>query len=453
MSLVVASPTVPQIEGVARIDVFKRFLRETGMGAYGVCTAEVPDTSSILDTTRFQSTQYVDKDWEGGWTRISKAASGNGDAPEDEVRPISDYAPSSGDFTANPVFSAAVNTSDEFELWKFPNPTIVKDLLDELLKQEIYLPCWTILTEIPDGDMEQSSASADWTASNATVTKQTSEPLMGGLRKLRVVATSTDGYARSALLNVEPGKSYYVSALVRTEDASTTASLIAYDETNSTAIDNKTVSKLNIVRLWFEFTAPSTCYQVSIRLSTVTNNKYSEWDEVCFYPQDASDIALPWWVRNKDQVKGIFSLRANEVATNQLDGLLRGEGDNRWDIRDNAFGRGQLRLVARHGTMHSPLFIFGTRNETAYADDNDDKKMVDATLLNAGLIFKAFEHLAQAPVSNAIDRKWVVEERNKWQVNWAKLQRQQSSRLDDILQSPTPDGEYIDGRFVFGEVG
>src|SRR3990167_847738 len=193
MSTIIASFTTPHAEGITRNTLLERVLRETGLGTYGTATGGTVGT--IIDTNELQSTQYNTLEYVGGWARIGQSSDNL--APENETRPITTNAPSTGTISVNPDFTVAPASGEKYQLWKKPNPRKVLDLVDEVLTEELYFPCWTMLSEVPDYDMEQSHTT-DWTASNTTLTKQTGEPKLAGRRWLRVVTTSALGYARSA---------------------------------------------------------------------------------------------------------------------------------------------------------------------------------------------------------------------------------------------------------------
>ncbi|MBK9077588.1 MAG: hypothetical protein IPL77_21930 [Flavobacteriales bacterium] len=108
------------------------------------------------------------------------------------------------------------------------------------MTQDCFLPEWTLLTEMPDGDMEQNNTT-DWGSSNATLSKVTAEPSLWGKRWLRVTTTDAGGYAENAAaLAVVPGATYHISAIARPTAATTTATVRAYDNTNAATIDLKT---------------------------------------------------------------------------------------------------------------------------------------------------------------------------------------------------------------------
>ena len=453
MPLILVSHTTRQVEGVTRKDLLDRFLRETGLGKSGtVGDVDGGGTTTFDDPTTLKSSQFNSSEWVGGWFRCSKDAGGASAAPENEQSPITTYDPTTnGRVTFNPALTAALVATDSYQLWRFPDPTIVREFLDQILKNDIYLPYWSLLSEIPDFDMEQASASADWTASNATVTKvtQTNEAVTNSKRALSIATTSAGGYARTATIHVEPNKRYHLSAKVRVNAASITPNLIAYDVTNSATIDSKSSIRQYATRIWFEFTTPSTCYQMQVRLSNTENSVTSIWDDVVLYPIDSGEISLPWWVKNKQQVKGIFELRAEQITTNVWDTTLRGEPvTNDYVIQDSAFGKGGLSLVKTRGTIGGPLFIFGIRNEEAYSSDTLDSKRVDENLLFTCLAYKVFSHLRQLPNSGVLDSQWIRAQAAEYEKQYIKAMRQQAERLEEVIQSYPAEALYgSDHRF------
>ena len=451
VTLILTTPTLAQVEGATRNEIFKRFLRETGLGTYGVVTGVAGGgTTTFDDTTRLKSTQFNARDWVGAWARISKNESSPSTAPENEVMPVTTYDPTTNGRITAPTFTAAVAADDEYELWRFPNPTSVIDDLDTILKEDIYLPCWSILSEAPDFDMEQNNTT-DWTAgANTTLSKSSGEPSLDGARWLALSTTTNAGSAYNAnAINIEPSKKYVVSVVAYNVNGMT-LTLEAYDVTNSVTIDSKTWNRRYPGRIHFEFTTPSTCHNLRIILNHTagTGSQTSYWDELCLYPADAYDIALPWWVKSKAQIKAIFKLTPTDISANVWDSALRGDFFNEFEIRDNAFGRGQLRLVTSHGTLPGPLFIFGVRNEVAYTNDTVDTKRVDENLVVAALAVKVFRRLKTFPNSNAMQTTWVERQYDEWEKRYKQLTRQQGQRIEEIEQSYRMSGQFIDSRYA-----
>ena len=439
MSMIGTSATTTGLELLTRTSIIKRVLREGGFGTYGTATGGT--TSTLIDTTRLQSSQYSEDMWTGAWLRIGKDAGGAAAAPETEIRPITKYEPGNGRLIVSPVFTASPVSTDEYQIFKFPHPQDVLDTIDQILTDEAYLPAQSMLSEIADFDMEQTHTT-DWADTNATVTKATTGIPGNGKRWLSVVTTSANGYAESAVVTVEPGRLYHLSALVRANAASTTPTLIAYDSTNSAAITTKTTTRQHWHRLWFTFTTPATCNRVTVRLSNAENSVTSFWDDVVMYSTEAQSIALPWWVKHPDQVKGIYRLTPNTYGTDVMVGDFRGERvDGKWDILPDDMGRG-VKAVARQGTINDPLYIKGTRNEVAFSNDNTDTKHVDANWMNARLAFKLYDQLAAFPGANSLDESFLERQTARWTARNEIEMKKQARRVAAEETSQSPWGLY-----------
>lgn len=446
MATVLASNSFPQVEGTTRQQLFKKLARATGLLTYGVATGGTPGV--LIDTTKLQSHQLNTGDNIGAWLRISSTTDGL--APVGQIRTVTGYQPDLGILQVNPNFTVAPAAGDEYELWRV-DPSTTIDLLDECLTDLLYMPCWTVLSEVPDYDMEQSGTT-EWASSNATLAKSSAEPRSSfyGKRYLTVTSNAANGYARTALLRVEPTKTYHASALASAASAGT-ASLVAYDETNDAVISYQSSTRLYPVRIYFTFTVPSNCYTVSLRLVSVESGLVTNWDEVCFYPIYAKDIALPWWVKTANQVKGVFQMEPLTLGLQIWDSVLAGERDSRWDKYDIAFGRDQLRAVCRIGTLQTfPVFILGTRNETAYTDDTTDIKRIDPNLLLACLKYKLYEYLSQPLVTGILDAANIKDKLATTYQEYMQLQQTFATSLNVTIGSPTPSGRFIDQRFTFG---
>jgi len=448
MALIEVSPTTAQVEGVTRNALLKRFLRETGLGATG--TVVTGSTTTINDAVKLKSSQLTSSDWVGGWARISKDAGGAAAAPENEVQPISTYDPTTNGRITFDAMTTAPAVGDEYELWRYPNPRDVLDFLDQILKNDIWLPCWSMLSELPDFDMEANNTT-DWTASNATVTKISgTEPVLSSKRWLSVAATDVNGYARTATFKVVPGKKYHLSAITKPTAASVTAELQAYDITNTASIISKTSTNQVPTRISFDFTTPATCYQIQVRLITQENAGITLWDEVVIYAVDSPDIALPWWVKSKNQIKGIFELDEYQLGDGIYQANLTGKPTSKYSVVDNAFGRGQLRLTKLNGGgINKPVFIFAVRNEVAYANDNSDSKRVDENLLFSCLAYKIFDHLKQLPNSGNVNSSWIKSQADDYRKQYYEHSKAHSERLEEIITEIQSTGYHLDQRFQY----
>lgn len=442
MTQVFTAITTPQVEGITRQNLIKRFLDRTGFGLYGTTTSG-PDTTSLIDTSLIGRGNHV-KSFVGGFARIPKTT--DAAAPEGQIRGVTAFDPATGDATVS-AFSASTTTGDEYELWKpVLYPQQVLNWIDECLTELVYSPCWTMLTEVADGDMEQSHTT-DWTASSATVTKADSDRDFFGRRCLSVAATSTNGYARSALLRVKPGEAYHASILCRPGTSS--AKFQVYDETNSAEIKSVTYSYLFASRLVVEFNAPATCKTVSLRLITPVSGETNKWDEACFYNRNADEISLPWWVKKAGQVWRVLKLRPQVMETDVWSGTLKGDHAADWEPQDPFYSGGQLRVVNRRAGLSAPLYIVGGRNETAYANDYTEAKYINPDLLLACLLYKSYEYLSSQLVAGQQDTMAFQQKARYWQATYKAILYSDWLKIQQYFTAPKADEAILDGRFAY----
>ena len=430
-----SEPTVTRLEGTTRRNFLKRFLRETGLGAYG--TATDGSTTTIIDTVQLKSSQLVAEEWEGGWSRISYDAGAAGAAPQGEIKAISDFAPSTGTITIDT--GTAIAVGDEYELWKFPNPQLVLDFLDQVLKEDIFLPCWSILTYVPDGDMEQS-ATTDWTASGATVTKVSNTHFGIGKRHLNIVPATAEDYAQSVAIKVRAGDTYHLSALAKPADSQTAR--VALYTSAGVLIDYIDHDKEYPARLWKDITIPASTDSVVIRLIGQATTGAVKFDEVCFYSLTSRSLPLPWWIKNRQQVQAIIKLRQDEIESDILEPSYIGDITPRYSFLDEAFGKGQLSIYSPRG-VRGPLVVFGTRNEEAYSNDHSDVKIVSENLLIACLAYRVFNHLRQQPNVGLLDAAWVQQQYTDWEATYMKEYREQQTRVEELFANPETWGMYF----------
>ncbi len=431
----VTAPTA-YLEGITRPQLFKKLV-PTGFLQVGTITSAL--VSSITDTTRLLSTQYDSKEWIGGWVRI--ASTPGNVAPVGEICPISDYMPELGTITVSPVFSIVPPAGTTYELWKI-DPSIVKDLTDDVLTDVLQIPTWSVLSEVPDFDMEATGV-VDWTGVGATPVKASTTPVQFG-QYLRVTSTVANGYTRTANLGVEPGKACYYGAAVRSGPGAT-GKVILWDETNNAEISSQTTVRKYPVRVGVYANIPATCYEISIRLAVVESGLYADYDGVIYFSQNGEDIAAPSWVKNGGQVKGVFKLDYLSVANNLYDITLRGEHNASYDVLP---GR-PFRIKSRYGPIAQPLFIFGTKNETAYASDIE-LKYLDNALLVACMRYKLIDYLNSPIVSGILDTEKAKAKLLMYRADYMLLAQQQADELNKILRSPTPSGGFLDERYRYG---
>ncbi len=440
MSLITVTPSNPQDGGVTREALLKRWLRETGLGEYGT-SSEASDASTLVDTVMLKSLVYSPDMLSRAWLRIGRSPAGTG--PAGNIRPISEHDVALGAFKVDPPLSASVASGDVYQVIHYPHPQYLLDFIDDILTHEMPLEDWALCTDVPDGDMELSSATADWDSSGATVTKQTAEPIMYGLRRLRVVDTGAGGgYAVSKnSIAVEPLTEYHLSAVVRSEGAAT-AKLLLYDVTNAAEIASITVARNQNVRLCLNGAAtvqiPAGCKQVKIRLITVTASGTTEWDEVCFYPLAGREVRLPSWVKGRSQVAAVFRYHPDTVGTAQpgvLTADLRGTLERGYSVRES-FGGGSLRLVTDLTHLNWPLYIYGTRYEEAYSNETTDLKSIDINWMLEELKYKVYMGARSTPAAAQLTQKTLDSVLSAAKQNRDRFRRAHFVRMEETLDTP-----------------
>jgi hypothetical protein len=443
MAAIVADSTPVNVEGLTRPELIRRLAIETGMAVTGVATATATNGSYLIDETQLKTLQSSPSEWKGGWLRMASGQNAG------VIKPVVDFVPELGKPILEPFFSLPVAAGDQYELWKV-NPSVVISVIDQCLTSELFSPCWTVLSDIPDYDMEQADLTHWIPGAGANISKVSSHPRLFGERHLRVVSTVPGGYARSDLFGVEPGKQYHLSAVARCEPGAT-ARLIAWDETNNVEIGHHDSNRLFPARIAFQsFTTPQTCFAVSFRLATVEPGATTEWDEVCSFHTASPDILLPWWVTLPDQVKGYFNLTPLTFGTHLWDSVLRGEADRRFDTIKNFGGGAAFKGQARFGYLAWPVFILGTRPTTAY-DDDLQTKFVDLNLLLACVKYKLYKYHSQPMVTGLLDAENFKGMLGNAEAEWMQMSQSQSTDLNRVIDSPTPWGRFIDHRFTYGE--
>src|SRR5690606_16383347 len=88
---------------------------------------------------------------------------------------------------------------------------------------------------------------------------------------------------------------------------------------------------------------------------------------------------------------------------------------NKWDFRDDAFGNGQMQIMTKYGSPHRPIYIFGTRNEEAWANDNTEKKFVSENWMIARVMYLLYRTMMQPLRVGNISTDWVEKQVTYWE--------------------------------------
>jgi hypothetical protein len=410
--MAVLSPTttgqVPRPDNLTPVStLFQRVLEEEDLGVTGTATGGATD--SLIDTTLLKSSLYPAEDYEGAWVRISET--GDGAAPMGEIRQIKEFIPEEGTIKVTPFFSVAPDSGDTYQIWFQPHPQKVLNMLNNILKYDTVFPHMCMLTDLPDGDMEDSTAIPTyWNADGVGIDGSNSGKLavrdsglrFEGRRYLKQVLNSgqTTGYHESETMGCQPGQNMHISALVMTNDhASAQAKLSLWDKTNDQEIKSVTVTRqLHIVRLFIEnVTMPETCRSFTVRLYNMQESGQTGpvlWDSVLTFVYGEREIRLPAWVQEDDDIRAVFEWvdAANFNTIDRVNPGLQGDITNDWEPFVDAFSDGYAILRSRNRVTTRPMYVLGARHEEAIT--NDTTLITNVDYVRAALTHQLYEHLA-----------------------------------------------------------
>lgn len=296
-----------------------------------VSTADTNATAANVVLRDYKSTLLQDGLFVGWFIYVSYDAGGAHGAPEGEWGRVYTYTANTGTFVLDHDLTAAVTLDDQVELWQVIHPKVSHTCIDRALRK-MYYSTLAVPSLMADADME-SSGTSYWTASGASIAKNTDTTagnVWRGLQSLSVTDSGGgNGYAKQQF-KVMGGDAYYVWAACRNSAAATQCKLESYDATNNVEIESETSNEQAWGGLGFSFTIPDTCELLDIRLITVTASGVSYWDHVGLYQQGARRYALPNWVTEIGQVgRTIYRVQGPEFQADV--GALDVTAGKRWE--------------------------------------------------------------------------------------------------------------------------
>ena len=176
------------------------------------------------------------------------------------------------------------------------------ELLDAAndIQRTLYLPRYTIMSPITDGDMEATGTTSWADVGTCTQTKSTTaSEVLTGTQSLKLVITAgiTNGVT-SDPLPVQDSENILVSVAFKTATTLGSLSVQLYDVTNAAAIQTVTPTNTRLpawAECRFEKAVPSGCQQIAIRLlnSSATDEATVYVDWVAAYRTEESTYNLP----------------------------------------------------------------------------------------------------------------------------------------------------------------
>lgn len=298
----------------------KAIRQETAQLLTGPCvleaTASTNTTKDEVLLADYTSTLLQDGHFVGNIMYVSYDVGGANAAPEGEWGRIQEYDASAGKFTLDAEFTVAVTAGDKVEIHTVTHPTLIHQAIDRALRKMLY-PTLAVPSLTADADME-ASGTTSWTDDGSiTLAKDTTAAnVFRGTQSLSGTDSGGGDEYGYQSFNVVEGDTYYVSAVCRTSAAATQCKLQAYDATSSAEIESETHDETAWQVLGFEFTIPTSCKSLQIRLITVTASGVTYWDHVQLLQRRQRRYALPSWVTEIWQVgRTVYQSEGTELVS------------------------------------------------------------------------------------------------------------------------------------------
>jgi len=274
----------------------------------GTLTAASATALTANNSPAFR-TNRTNADQAGGYAG-AEFMSTSGTAPAPNPNGVSAHVWSTGVLTPAIDFTITPGSTSTFDLFlRGVTRTMLLDALNKAFRDMRYtdrIP----LSYVDDADMEASGVTA-WTDSGATSTKVAGR---NGRQALRVTNVGAGDFTRTASLDVDPtyANQWLIACYVRA--ATGTARLIAYDATNSANIDTEDWTMRGWGFIWMVISLPTTCELLQVRLSGVAAPDITDWDDLTVLPIGATDIFLPAFVEDRQQLRRVWRRQLNNQA-------------------------------------------------------------------------------------------------------------------------------------------
>ena len=240
-------------------------------------------------------------------------AGGAGAAPELQDRII--VSNSSTTWTVTPAFTTTASSDIMLILQGGLTEPMVREATNDIIRN-LPLPRYVAASLLPDGDMELTYSTNNWTdvASATTGTKTTTAgQVFTGTSAFRLQPTASGDGVRSTagLIPCETGEQFYVSVVLRMETPSQTCSVSLYDHTNSAVIGTaRSVTGAGWIEVRFQDSAPSTCESIGVEiLSTSAGTGDIYIDYVQILSDQRMSLTPPASIVDTALIEGVFSPR------------------------------------------------------------------------------------------------------------------------------------------------
>lgn len=388
-------------------------------------TTAAGDSTSVIDTTNFTDS-FMNANFYDGWYLIMTSGDRSG-----EIRRVSSYSGSAGDFTLADALTGAPGSSKTFEVHSL-DPADLKSAINRVLESRMYYWTYAYPTLVTDGDMETSGAS-NWTGSSASATKETSAVLYG-TQSLKITNSGANGYARTASMSVSPGDSYYCEVACRPDTY--TGTLIAYDVTNAANITTVAyASGREWKTLWINFSIPSGCYQLQIRLQGDDAAAVIYWDNLILQKLNATRLALPSWITeggNVLEVQRRVRARAEASGVEYVNEELW-DALPRFSVDQDRTAVNAFHLQLPYTISDRPLRLKCVRPYSTLSADSSTTTAPKDWVVAGAILELLRMNVLRAPGSEESEWKSQI---NAWKKDWMRLCRAYQPKAPERVRSP-----------------
>jgi len=291
------------------------------------------DGTTLIDTASYSSTK--DQQVRQGSVICITLAGGTNDA-RGERSYATGPPTTAGVITVSPAFTVRIDSSVTYEVWDpdGPHPDMVDRMIDVALRED----CWRWIpmpvTYVPYGDFGEELAvsgsnlvdgsTTAWAGTNATPSFVSQVPPEEFVRRaVRILATAGGGYLQSQSIDVDVDNRslWRIEALTRAQGAGSAGGAAAIVLRDLTAgADITPTNALTWTRRGWglinsNFTIPTDCNQIAIRLVTTNNAENTDWAWVQAWPTNQTRFSLPQRIASLKHVGAVFA-RVGDIYDN-----------------------------------------------------------------------------------------------------------------------------------------
>ena len=286
-----------------RIVLRQKLLRRIDWPAHPInsTTTSSGSSTALNDTILAPASQR--EDFEGAWILITELV-GAGPAIGEIARVTNvDFTGSTSQLILAPALTATTQNGTDYEIHRQFHPDILHQVIDDVL-DELEHPVILPLSLVSDGDMETSGV-GQWTASNSTLSKDTST-VLHGRQSLSVTATAANGQARSATVDLPPNTEVLCAADVFITGGDSAKLILRRITATAADLETAESAATGWVHLEFKFTTGTDVEQVALYLESQANNDVTLWDNAILLPTKQAQFDYPGSLEFSDELIKIF---------------------------------------------------------------------------------------------------------------------------------------------------